>query len=77
MQLWWGWPIRSGPIGLVVTAECYGHKESKVLCSISYPAVVFVHLSFVLRIAKYSALSVNLEYTLYALPKFADQGPFD
>ena len=69
-------------IGLVVTAECYGHKESKVLCSISlgraaYPTVAFVHLSFVLHIAKYCTLPVSLEYTLCALPKFADQGPFD
>ena len=62
-------------IGLVVTAECYGHKESKVLCPISYPMVAFVHLSFVLRIAKYRTLPVSLEYTLCALPKFADQGP--
>ena len=64
-------------IGLVVTAECYGHKESKVLCSISYPTVAFVHLSFVLHIPKYRTLPVSLEYTLCALPKFADQGPFD
>ena len=64
-------------IGLVVTPGCYGHKESKASCSISYPTVAFVHLSFVLRIAKYSTLSVSLEYTLYALPKFIDQGPFD
>ena len=69
-------------IGLVVTAECYGHKESKVSCSISwgraaYPTVAFVHLSFVLHIAKYRTLPVSLEYTLCALSKFADQGPFD
>ena len=31
-------------IGLVVTAEYYGHKESKVSCSISYPTVASVHL---------------------------------
>ena len=43
----------------------------------SYPTVAFVHLSFLLRIAKYSTLPVSLEYTLCALPKFADQGPFD
>ena len=69
-------------IGLVVTAECYGHKESKVLCSISwgraaYPTVAFVHLSFVLHTTKYRTLPVSLEYTLCALPKFADRGPFD
>ena len=69
-------------IGLVVAAGCYGHKESKVLCSISwgrapYPTVAFVHLSFVLHIAKYRTLPVSFEYTLCALPKFADQGPFD
>ena len=69
-------------IGLAVTSECYGHKESKVLCSISwgraaYPTVAFVHLSFVLHIAKYRTLPVSLEYTLCALSKFADQGPFD
>ena len=64
-------------IGLVVTAECYGHKESKVLCPIQSPTVAFVHLSFVLRIAKYCTLPVSLEYTLCALPKFADQEPFD
>ena len=64
-------------IGLVVLAGCYGRKESRVVCSISYPTVAFVHLSLVLRIAKYSTLSVSLEYTLYALPKFIDQGPFD
>ena len=69
-------------IGLVVTAECYGHKESKVLCLVSwgraaYPTVSFVHLSSVLHIAKYRTLPVSLEYTLCALSKFADQGPFD
>jgi hypothetical protein len=64
-------------IGLVVTAERYGRKESRVVCSISYPTVAFVHLSFVLRIAKHCTLPVSLEYTLCALPKFADQGPFD
>ena len=51
-------------IGLVVTAECYGRKESRVVYSISYPTVAFVHLGFVLCIAKYSTLSVGLEYTL-------------
>ena len=64
-------------IDLVVPARCYGRKESTVLCSISYPTVAFVHLSLVLRIAKYSALSVSLEYTLCALPKFTYQGSFD
>ena len=64
-------------IGLVATAKCYGHKESKALCSISCPTVAFVHPSFELRIAKYSTLPLSLEYTLCALPKFADQGPFD
>ena len=103
-------------IGLVVTAVCYGRKESRVVYSISYPTVAFVHLGFVLciaeyriiclqsecgivtvpsgwvtsplwlsdcsrsgfhRIIRYSTLSVGLEYTLCALPKFADQGPFD
>ena len=59
------------------TAERYGQKESRVLCSISYPTVAFLHLSFVLRIVKHSALPVSLEYTLHALPIFADQGPFD
>ena len=43
----------------------------------SYPTVAFVHLSLVLRIAKYRTLPVSLEHMLCALPKFADQGPFD
>ena len=64
-------------IGLVVPAGCYGRKESRAVCSISYSMVAFVHLSLVLRIAKYSILSVSFEYTLYVLPKFTDQGPFD
>ena len=64
-------------IDQVVTAECHGHKESNALCSILYPTVTFVHLSLVLCIAKYSTLPVSLEYMLCALPKFADQGPFD
>ena len=64
-------------IGQVTTAERYGLKESKALCSISCPTVAFVHLSFELRIAKYSTLSLSLECMLCALPKFADQGPFD
>ena len=77
-----GWLLAQGlkahtMIGLVVTAECYGRKESRVVYSISYPTVAFVHLGFVLCIAKYSTLSVGLEYTLCALPKFADQEPFD
>ena len=62
-------------IGLVVTAERYARKGSRVVCSIPYPMVAFVHLSFVLRIAKHSTLPVSLEYTLCALQKFADQGP--
>ena len=69
-------------IGLVTTAEYYGQKESKVLCSFSwgraaYPTVAFVHLSFVLHIVKYRSLPISLEYTLCALPRFVDQGPFD
>ena len=41
------------------------------------PMVALVHLSFVLHVVKYRTLPVSLEYTLCALPKFADQGPFD
>ena len=63
-------------IGLVVLLGAM-RKESRVICSISYPTVAFVHPRLVLCIAKYSTLSVSLEYTLYALPKFTDQGPFD
>ena len=36
---WWVAHIRSGLIGLVVTAESYGRRESRGVCSISYPLV--------------------------------------
>ena len=56
-------------IGLVATTERFGRRESRVVCSISYPAVAFVHLSFVSRIAKHCTLPVSLGCTLCALPK--------
>ena len=66
-------------ICLVVTAKCYGRKKSRVVYSISFSTVTFLNLGFVLCIAKYMyrTLSVGLEYTLCALPKFADPGPLD
>ena len=48
-------------IGLVATAECYGHKESIVYCVSPNTAPYLYALS----------------YTLCGLSKFADQGSFD
>ena len=48
-------------IGLVVTAERYGNKEGRIVCSIPHPTVAFIHLSFVLHIVKHNTLPVSLE----------------
>ena len=60
-------------IGLVVTAECHGREEGGVVYFISCPTAAFVQLGIFFRIAKYSTPSAGLEYTLRALPEFADQ----
>ena len=61
-------------IGLVATAERYGHKESRVVCSISYPTVAFVHLNFVLRIAKHNIPLQALSIHVVCAPKICRSG---